>query len=151
MKTLCTELLRHFYREDLLTNTVIQMIKWWIHSKATFQRVKDEDFESDFEEAHSTKTLNVKQRLQANPDFMQKLQAKIIRSKESNHINAWRNFSGWGILRFDGNFIFVLFFCGLWISSPLKLRLRNRIWIWLRNKATHEKNKDSTSFVCVLN
>lgn len=45
--------------------------------------MKDEDFESDFEEAHSTKTLNVKQRLQANPDFMQKLQAKIIRSKES--------------------------------------------------------------------
>ena len=38
--------------------------------------------------AEDIRTAYVKQRLQANPAFMQKLQAKIIRSKESNHINA---------------------------------------------------------------
>lgn len=38
--------------------------------------------------AEDIRTAYVKQRLQANPAFMQKLQAKIMRSKESNPINA---------------------------------------------------------------
>ncbi|ESQ48085.1 hypothetical protein EUTSA_v10020806mg [Eutrema salsugineum] len=38
--------------------------------------------------AEDIRTSYVKQRLQANPAFMQKLQAKIIRSKESNPINV---------------------------------------------------------------
>ncbi|CAN8269117.1 unnamed protein product [Cochlearia groenlandica] len=38
--------------------------------------------------AEDIRTSYVKQRLQANPAFMQKLQAKIISSKESNPINA---------------------------------------------------------------
>ncbi|KAL1221632.1 hypothetical protein V5N11_026246 [Cardamine amara subsp. amara] len=38
--------------------------------------------------AEDIRTSYVKQRLQANPAFMQKLQAKIIRSKESDAINA---------------------------------------------------------------
>ncbi|KAG2271561.1 hypothetical protein Bca52824_066116 [Brassica carinata] len=38
--------------------------------------------------AEDIRTAYVKQRLQANPAFMQKLQAKIMRSKESSPINA---------------------------------------------------------------
>lgn len=38
--------------------------------------------------AEDIRTSYVKQRLQANPAFMQKLQAKITRSKESDAINA---------------------------------------------------------------
>jgi len=38
--------------------------------------------------AEDIRTSYVKQRLRASPAFMQKLQAKIIRSKESNAINA---------------------------------------------------------------
>jgi small subunit ribosomal protein S35 len=38
--------------------------------------------------AEDIRTSYVKQRLRANPAFMQKLQAKIIRSKESDAINA---------------------------------------------------------------
>lgn len=38
--------------------------------------------------AEDIRTAYVKQRLQANPAFMQKLQVKIMRSKESNPINA---------------------------------------------------------------
>ncbi|KFK39162.1 hypothetical protein AALP_AA3G208300 [Arabis alpina] len=40
--------------------------------------------------AEDIRTSYIKQRLQANPAFMQKLQAKITRSKETNAINVFR-------------------------------------------------------------